>query len=79
MRRNLTAALQDNLSNQGIITVITTMDTTRQAAGETIEFTPDALLSGGMIPGTTGLTVRATTPAASVKVPAPVKPPKKNG
>jgi hypothetical protein len=79
VRRNLTAALQDNLSNQGIVGIINAMDTTRQAAGQTIEVTPDALLTGGMIPGTTGLTVKSTTTAGPVKVPSLVKPPKKNG
>ena len=75
VRRNLTTALlQSSLSNQALIGVITTSDTARQAAGETIEFTDEAKILAGMVPGTSGLTVKG-----AVKIPNPVAPPGKNG
>ncbi len=75
VRRNLTTALlQSSLSNQALIGVITASDTARQSAGETIEYTDEAKLAAGMIPGTTGLTYK---PGA--KVPVLIAPPTKNG
>ncbi len=75
VRRNQTVALlQSSLSNQALIGVITASDTSRQASGETIEFTDEAKLSAGMIPGTSGLVLKA-----AVKIPAQVAPPPKNG
>ncbi len=75
VRRNLTTALlQSSLSNQALIGVITTSDTARQSAGETIEYTDEAKLAAGMIPGTTGLTHKL-----GAKVPVPIAPPAKNG
>jgi hypothetical protein len=73
VRRNLTGALQQNLSNEPLIQLVQTWDAARQAAGETIEYTPDALLAAGMIPGTAGLTAKSTT-----KVPTSVAPSAKN-
>ncbi len=75
VRRNLTTALlTSSPSNQAIVGVIQASDTARQSAGETIEFTDEAKLASGMIPGTTGLMQRY-----GVKVPAPIAPPAKNG
>ena len=75
VRRNLTTALlQSSLSNQALIGVITTSDTARTAAGETIEWTDEAKLESGMIPGTSGTTKKLTK-----IVPAPIAPPAHNG
>ncbi len=75
VRRNLTTALlQSSLSNQALIGVITASDTARQSAGETIEYTDEAKMAAGMIPGTTGLMQRF-----GVKIPSPVAPPSRNG
>ncbi len=75
VRRNQTVALlQSSLTNQAIIGVIQANDTIRQAAGETIEYTDDALVSSGMVPGTSGLSMKLST-----KVPSPVAPRSKNG
>lgn len=77
VRRNLTSALlTSSPGNQVLISIITTNDVVRQAAGETIEYTDEAKMLAGMIPGTTGLTLKN---GGSVKVPAPVAPPPKNG
>ncbi len=75
VRRNLTTALlQSSLSYQALISVITTSDIARQAAGETIEYTDESLLAAGMVPGTTGLAIKP-----GVKVPPSVAPRAKNG
>jgi hypothetical protein len=77
VRRNLVWALQREPTNQAIINLIQASDTARQAAGQTIEYSPDALFQSGAIPGTAGLTT-TTVHGVPVKNTTTVAPPGKN-
>ncbi len=74
VRRAMVFAVLKNGAGTPVVADIVASDTTRQAAGQTIEYTDEAKMAAGMVPGTTGLTQRF-----GVKVPAPIAPPAKNG
>jgi hypothetical protein len=79
VRRNQTVALlKSSLTNQPLIAVIQANDTARQAAGETIEYTPDALVYSGMIPGTVGLTTKSQGGTSTTKINQSSPPAAKN-
>ncbi len=74
VRRAMVWAVLGNGASTPVIADIVVSDTARQAIGQTIEYTDEAKMAAGMIPGTTGLMQRF-----GVKIPSPVAPPSRNG